>query len=55
MSVLKTSTEEILVHLVSPGVGARDYHLDAAATLADLLRLSGASIANHCLPRRCPA
>jgi hypothetical protein len=39
----KTSTVDILVHLVRPGVGACDYHLSEGATLADLLRLSGAS------------
>jgi hypothetical protein len=39
----KTSAAEILVHLVRPGVGASDYHLSEGATLADLLRHSGAS------------
>jgi hypothetical protein len=43
MSKLKTSTEAILVHLVRLGVGVRDYHLSADATLADLLRQSGGS------------
>jgi hypothetical protein len=43
MSDLKTATEEILVHLVSPGERMQDYHLTAGATLADLLRLSGTS------------
>ena len=47
MSKPKTSTEEILVHLVYPGVGARDFHLSEGATLADLLRLSGTSTANQ--------
>src|ERR1022692_1375604 len=47
MSELKTSTEEILVHLVRPGVGERDYHLSAGATLADLLRLSETSTTNQ--------
>jgi hypothetical protein len=47
MSELKTSTEEILVHLVRPGVGARDYHRSAGATLADLLRLSETSTTNQ--------
>jgi len=47
MSELKTSTERILVHLVRPGVGARDYHLSAGATLADLLRLSETSMTNQ--------
>jgi hypothetical protein len=46
MSERKTSTEDILVHLVRPGVGARDYHLSAGATLADLLRLSETSTTN---------
>ena len=41
MSEPKTSTDEILVHLVRPGGEARDYHLAEGATLADLLRLSG--------------
>jgi hypothetical protein len=47
MSELKTSTEEILVHLVRPGVGARDYHLPAGATLADLLRVSETPTTNQ--------
>jgi hypothetical protein len=47
MSESKTSTTEILVHLVRSGVGARDYHLPEGATLADLLRLSGASTMNQ--------
>jgi hypothetical protein len=47
VSELKTSTEEILVQLVRPGVGARDYRLSLGATLADLLRVSGASVANQ--------
>jgi hypothetical protein len=47
VSELKTSTEEILVHLVRPGVGARDYRLSVGATVADLLRVSGASVANQ--------
>lgn len=38
----KTSTAEIQVHLVRPGIAARDYHLPEGATLADLLRRSGA-------------
>ena len=38
MSELKTSTEEIVVHLVRPGIGEQDYHLSVGATLADLLR-----------------
>jgi hypothetical protein len=36
----KISTTGILVHLVRPGVAARDYHLPEGATLADLLRCS---------------
>jgi sulfur carrier protein ThiS len=43
MGELKSSTEEILVHLVRPGVGVQDYHLAEGATLADLLRQSGTS------------
>jgi hypothetical protein len=38
----KTSTAEIQVHLVRPGIAARDYHLPEGATIADLLRRSGA-------------
>ena len=38
MSEPRTSTEEILVHFVRPGVGTRDYHLAEGATLADLFR-----------------
>ncbi|MGC8638387.1 MAG: hypothetical protein ACP5XB_00750 [Isosphaeraceae bacterium] len=44
MSTQKTSTKEILVHLIRPGVGAEDYRLAKGSTLADLLRRSGASI-----------
>jgi len=40
MSELHTSTESILVHLVRPGMGVRDYHLARGATLADLLHQS---------------
>jgi len=47
MSEPKTTTEEILVHLVRPDDGARDYHLSEGATLADLLRLSGTSTTNQ--------
>jgi hypothetical protein len=47
MSELKTSTEQILVHLVRPRVGAQDFHLFAGATLADLLRLSETSTTNQ--------
>ena len=47
MSEAKTSNGEILVHLLIPGVGAVDYHLAEGATLADLLRLSGASTTNR--------
>ena len=47
MSDPKTSTEEILVHLVRPDVGERDYRLADGATLADLLRLSGISISDQ--------
>jgi hypothetical protein len=43
----KTSTEEIVVHLMRPGSGVRDYHLAEGATLADLLLLSGTSTMNH--------
>src|SRR5262245_31414880 len=49
MSESRTSTEEILVHFVRPGVGTRDYHLGEGATLADLLRLSGVSMASQAL------
>ncbi len=47
MSEPKTSTAEILVHLVRPGVGTRDYHLFEGATFADLLRLSGTLLSNQ--------
>jgi hypothetical protein len=43
LSKPETSTSEILVHLVRPGVATRDYHLSEGATLADLVRLSGVS------------
>jgi hypothetical protein len=49
MSESKTSTEEILVHLVRPAVGTRDYHLTDGATLADLLRLSGISATDQAI------
>ena len=49
MSELKTSTEEILVHVVRPNVGARDYRMSAGATLADLLRLAETSIENQAI------
>jgi hypothetical protein len=47
MNEARTSTEEILVHFVRPGVGTREYHLSEGATLADLLRLSGVSTTNQ--------
>jgi hypothetical protein len=47
MNESKTSTAEILVHFIRPGVGTRDYHLSEGATLADLLRLSGVSTMNQ--------
>lgn len=47
MSELKTSTEQILVHIERPGVDAVDYHLSAGATLADLFRISKTSTANQ--------
>jgi len=47
MNESRTSTEEILVHFVGLGVGNRDYHLSEGATLADLLRVSGVSMANQ--------
>jgi hypothetical protein len=43
----KTSTAAIQVHLVRPGIAARDYHLPEGATLADLLRRSGAPAADQ--------
>jgi sulfur carrier protein ThiS len=43
----KTSTAEIQVHVVRPGVAARDYHLPEGATLADLLCRSGAPAAGQ--------
>ena len=47
MSELKTSTEEILVHLIEPDVRTREYRLSSGATLADLLRVSETSIVNQ--------
>jgi hypothetical protein len=47
MNEARTSTEEILVHFVRPGVGSRDYRPVEGATLADLLRLSGISTASQ--------
>ena len=47
MSEPKTSTEEILVHLVRPSVGVRDGRLSTGSTLADLLRLSETSMTNE--------
>jgi hypothetical protein len=47
MSKLKTLSEQILVHIVRPGVGAVDYHLSAGATLADLFRISETAKANQ--------
>jgi sulfur carrier protein ThiS len=47
MGDLKSSTEEILVHLIRPGVGVQDYHLAEGATLADLLRRAGTSTADQ--------
>jgi hypothetical protein len=43
MSAPKASNAGIVVRLVCPGVGARDYHLAEGATLGDLLRCSGIS------------
>src|SRR5437016_5321430 len=37
----KTSTAEIQIYLVRPGVAVRVYHLPENATLADVLRRSG--------------
>ncbi len=45
----ETSTSEILVHLVRPGVVARDDHLSEGATLADLPRLSGVSTTDQAI------
>src|SRR6476469_672099 len=49
MSELKAATSGILVRLVRPGVGVRDYHLAPGATLSDLLRQSGATIAEQAI------
>lgn len=49
MGELKSPTEEILVHLVRPGVGAQDYHLPEGATLADLLRQSGTTTTDQAI------
>jgi hypothetical protein len=47
MNEVKTSTDEILVHFIRPGLGPRDYHLAEGAKLADLLRLAGVSTADQ--------
>jgi hypothetical protein len=47
MSEPGTSTDEIRVHLVRPGVGLWDYNLSVGATLADLLRVSGSTMENE--------
>jgi sulfur carrier protein ThiS len=43
----KTSTAQIQINLVTPGVAAREYHLPEGATLADLLRRCGYHSAGH--------
>jgi hypothetical protein len=43
----KTTTVEIQVHLVRPGVAVRAYQLPEGATLADLLRCSGSAAAGQ--------
>jgi hypothetical protein len=43
----KTSAEEIQVFLGRPGVGVQEYRLPEGATLADLLRKSGANTKNQ--------
>jgi hypothetical protein len=43
----KSATAEIQVHLVRPGVAGRDCLMPEGATLADLLRLSGALAADQ--------
>lgn len=40
MSESETTTRQVLVHLITPGVGVRDYQLSEGETLADLLRQS---------------
>jgi hypothetical protein len=47
MSEPQTSTAEILVHLVRPGVEAQDFHLAEGSTVTDLLRASGIATANQ--------
>ena len=49
MSETRTSTEEILVHFLRPGIVSRDYHLADGTTLADLLRLAAISTANQAI------
>jgi sulfur carrier protein ThiS len=49
MSESGTSTLKISVHLVTPGVGVRDYHLSEGATLADLLRQSATSTTDRAI------
>jgi hypothetical protein len=41
--------EEILVRVVRPNVGARDYYMSAGATLTDPFRLSETSIENQAI------
>ncbi len=43
----KTSTAEIQVRLVRPGIVARDFHLPEGTTLADLLHRSGSLAAGQ--------
>jgi sulfur carrier protein ThiS len=49
MSELGTPSLKISVHLLSPGVGVRDYHLAEGATVADLLRQSATSTTDQAI------
>jgi hypothetical protein len=49
MSKPETTTAEILVHLVRPGLGSQDIPLSEGATVADLLRASGVSTSQSIL------
>jgi sulfur carrier protein ThiS len=49
MSELGTTSLKISVHLLTPGVGVRDYHLSEGATVADLLRQSVTSTTDQAI------
>jgi sulfur carrier protein ThiS len=49
MSKPPTSTAEILVHLVRAGTETQEIHLAEGSTVADLLKVSGASTTNQAI------